>query len=78
MSDFDAQILESQKQVAEAQQRISELTSRIEQEAACRPPSIAAGSDRRDNRDRDGVLRTPGEEPGEATTPRPRRHAQRG
>ncbi|MCB2130534.1 MAG: hypothetical protein KDE03_16055, partial [Rhodobacteraceae bacterium] len=30
MSDFDAQILESQKQVADAQARISELTSRIE------------------------------------------------
>ena len=30
MSDFDAQILESQKQVAEAQSKISELTSRIE------------------------------------------------
>ncbi|KAB2883019.1 MAG: hypothetical protein F9K34_12920 [Albidovulum sp.] len=30
MSDFDAQILESQKQVAETQARISELTGRIE------------------------------------------------
>ena len=30
MSDFDAQILESQKQVADAQAKISELTSRIE------------------------------------------------
>ena len=30
MSDFDAQILESQKQVADAQARITELTSRIE------------------------------------------------
>lgn len=30
MSDFDAQIMESQKQVAEAQARISQLTSRIE------------------------------------------------
>lgn len=30
MADFDAQILESQKQVAEAQAKISELTSKIE------------------------------------------------
>ncbi len=30
MADFDAQIVESQKQVADAQQKISELTSRIQ------------------------------------------------
>ncbi|MBC7140555.1 MAG: hypothetical protein H5U18_00065, partial [Rhodobacteraceae bacterium] len=34
MSDFDARILESQKQVADAQSKISELTSRIETERA--------------------------------------------
>jgi chromosome segregation ATPase len=31
MADFEAQVLESQKQVADAQSRISELTARIEQ-----------------------------------------------
>ena len=34
MADFDAQIIESQKQMADAQAKISELTNRIEEEVA--------------------------------------------